>query len=190
MPVHVKTTGCSHNCTLPSSNSSCLSSILINGTEYSHQQDGFNIAVIDDKSGRILTRHFSYLARTSNKSLVSHALAKATSFRKFFDNVKDNSTVVVVLQNVYSRFYKRWYSILQESGISLPKHLQSYCIAIIVGCKGPCINRSSIPLPFSYYGSTQSYKMSFIISVNGTGGEKSSNEGKYLESQFHYKQKT
>merc|ERR1719447_1085305 len=99
----------------------CPSSILINGKEKSGKGDGFNIAVIDNDSGYVTTKHF----RWSSSKLSD----KRHVFRNFFSRIKSRSIVIIVFQNMCSYFDKDWYRFMYDSNIKLSKPSQPYSIA-------------------------------------------------------------
>lgn len=152
--LQLTTTGCEQTCIkYTDKDSSCTSSILIDGKENSKKRDGFNVAVIDNISGGIRTFHFRWSYREVNE--------EKAKMQTFFRQIKTNSIVIIVFQNMCSYFHKEWYRFLYAHGIKLKMPTNSgYLIATVVGCKGSCPQaaKGSIALPYSYTGSNKREK--------------------------------
>lgn len=160
MKLELTTTGCEHNCVIYEKKK-CFSSIKINGIEFSHKEDGFNVVIYDNESGEIKTDYFRWFKRKS--------AYRWRTFRDFFTKINTSSTVIVVLQNMCANFDKKWYRFLSDSSNILISHkdLYRYDTAILVGCKLACPRVVQGAIPYNYYGVSDKYTKNITFTIPG-----------------------
>jgi len=143
-------TGCEHNCFEYADNTTCSSSIIVNGKDLSSKKDGFNVVVIDNFSGKITTAHFRW------SSAAPSSVSERTEFHSFFREIKSSSIIIIVFQNMCEYLDKNWYKfLLQQHDTKINVHVnkEPYFIATLVGCKKSCPRAIEGSIPYSYSGS-------------------------------------
>jgi len=138
---------CSEFCTYIVGDNDC-SSIKVNDIEYSVQDDGLNVAIIDVYTGKVQRNSFGltlsyYLGRRNRIDLV-----------KYFQEVKTNSVVVIVSHNTCSLNYEKWFDYLNRRTNYMFNNATSTNkkAGVVVGCKGECPEVVLGQLPYTKFG--------------------------------------
>ena len=160
--LKLKATGCEHNCMEYADNTTCSSSIIVNGKEKSPKKDGFNILVIDNFSGHMTSAHFLWSSSLDD----SKSLPNYKKFHTFFNRIKSSSIIIILFQNMCDYFHQEWYKFLTQHADVKLIHLNksTYYIAILVACKISCPKVSKGAIPYSYSGPHSQREHTTLIS--------------------------
>ena len=103
--LNISTTACQQNCIIYDKRGTCPANVYVNKRQMSPTQDGFNVVVIDVLSGEATSDYFRWFR--------SSYVGEREDFIRWFDDVKNGSIVIVVLQNMCYYFDQEWHTYLE-----------------------------------------------------------------------------